>query len=332
MSKTGSYRIAITGVVQGVGFRPFVYNLATGLDLSGWVLNHSGGVDIEVAGQEETLAVFIQKLREEAPPLSYIESLAATPITPQDYKEFEIRHSEHKAGQYQLISPDVATCQDCIRELFDPQDRRYHYPFTNCTNCGPRFTIIADIPYDRPNTTMHKFPLCPECNTEYQDPRDRRFHAQPNACHICGPHLWLTTADGGPLAASETRADNEAVLAQAKELLLDGKILAIKGLGGFHLACDATNAEAVQRLRARKHRPNKPFAVMVPTLDVIRDHCEVPAVAEELIKSPQCPIVLLDKRPASTVAGNVAPNSHTLGMMIPYTPLHHLLLNDVKRP
>ncbi len=364
-------RITITGVVQGVGFRPFVYNLATEMGLTGWVLNHSGGVDIEVEGPAPDVQAFVADLRTKAPPLASIESLTAQPITAQNYAGFEIRHSERQEGRYQLISPDVATCSDCLRELFDPEDRRYRYPFINCTNCGPRFTIIQDIPYDRPNTTMRVFPMCDDCQAEYEDPRDRRFHAQPNACPTCGPRVWLVESPkeresdtpsqqakeptGKQLATSEPAnphspasiygkaPDNlsntsDAVFVRAKELLLSGKILAIKGLGGFHLACDATNADAVATLRDRKRRPHKPFAIMVPTLDDVRALCEVPPAAAEVLTSPQCPIVLLDTRDREQtdgrlqVAENVAPNSHTLGVMIPYTPLHHILLRDVDRP
>ena len=340
-----AYHISITGVVQGVGFRPFVYNLAVRLNLRGWVLNHSGGVDIEVEGPEESLKTFVSALRADAPPLAHIESLTLRPIPPNGFTQFEIRHSEQQEGRYQLISPDVATCADCVRELLDPSDRRYRYPFINCTNCGPRFTIIADIPYDRPNTTMRVFPLCDDCRKEYEDPTDRRFHAQPNACPVCGPHVWLTDPTGEPIAGHEQHATPESLpsprgrgvggegaIPTARDLLLAGKILAIKGLGGFHLACDATNAEAVETLRRRKRRPHKPFAVMVATLDDVRAHSEVPPAAERLLTSSQCPIVLLERRPGSSIVDEVAPNSHTIGMMVPYTPLHHILLRDVGRP
>jgi len=360
--------ITVTGVVQGVGFRPFVYNLAIEMGLAGWVSNHSGGVDIEIQGAPTQLNAFIDDLRTTAPPLSRIESLEAYPIPPAGHTTFEIRHSESQAGRYQLISPDVATCPDCQRELFDPADRRYRYPFINCTNCGPRFTIIDDIPYDRPNTTMRVFPMCTGCRAEYEDPHNRRFHAQPNACPVCGPTIWLVESgqrlalDGQTSAAStEPRAANgeqtvgsgqqrnshtgiqhpasgfglsasEDAFARAKALLLSGRILAIKGLGGFHLACDALNPEAVKLLRARKRRPHKPFAVMVAGLEQVRALCSVPPEAEALLTSPQCPIVLLEKRADSPVAEDVAPNSHTLGIMIPYTPLHHILLRDIGRP
>lgn len=325
-----AYRILIKGVVQGVGFRPFVYNLAAHMSLRGWVLNHSGGVTIEVEGPSERLDDFMHALRKQAPPLAYITDLEARPIAPPHYQEFSIRHSEQQSGQYQLVSPDVATCQDCLRELFDPDDRRYRYPFINCTNCGPRFTIITDIPYDRPNTTMRHFPLCERCDSEYQNPANRRFHAQPNACPHCGPELWMVEKD---IEGQERYYHgNEKTLSRAKEMLLSGKILAIKGLGGFLLACDATNETAVEQLRARKHRPVKPFAIMVPSLAVAEQLCVVSSEEATLLKSPQCPIVLLEKRPAAQVAESVAPHTRTLGVMLPYTPLHHLLLRDAGRP
>ena len=322
-------RISITGVVQGVGFRPFVYNLARRLGVRGWVLNHSGGVDIEAEAAPETLTAFLAALRAEAPPLARIASLEATPIPSNGYTTFEIRHSEAQEGRFVLISPDVATCPDCLRELFDPADRRYRYPFINCTNCGPRFTIITDIPYDRPYTTMRVFPLCDACRAEYENPADRRFHAQPNACPECGPHLTLL-AQGAATAAG--------ALADAVERLLKGEIVAVKGLGGFQLACDATAAEAVQRLRERKHRPHKPFAVMVASLEEARLYCEISPEEAALLTSPQAPIVLLRRRTPDGAVGQasvvpeVAPNQHTLGLMLPYTPLHHLLLHDVGRP
>jgi hydrogenase maturation protein HypF len=348
--------VTITGVVQGVGFRPFVYNLATESSLAGWVLNHSGGVELEVEGPEDGVTAFIVRLSEEAPPLARIASVDSRAIAPVGHIGFEIRHSESQAGRYQLVSPDVATCPDCLRELLDPGDRRYRYPFINCTNCGPRFTIIEDIPYDRPATTMRVFPMCDACLAEYTDPRNRRFHAQPNACPVCGPHVWLVEAKGsattrtprpnvdhgsgvegrpaGPQEAvnAQHALTGDAALVRAADLLRSGKILAIKGLGGFHLACDATNAEAVALLRRRKHRPGKPFALMVATLEDARALGEVPPEAEALMTSAQCPIVLLDARPESPIAPEVAPASHTLGVMLPTTPLHHILLRDVGRP
>ena len=347
--EVSAIRITITGVVQGVGFRPFVYNLAQRLDVRGWVLNHSGGVDIEAEAAPDTLAAFLAALRDETPPLARIASLEATPIPANGYTGFEIRHSEAQAGRFMLISPDVATCPDCLRELFDPADRRYRYPFINCTNCGPRFTIIEDIPYDRPNTTMRVFPLCDDCRAEYEDPTDRRFHAQPNACPVCGPHLALMANGEWRMANGEVSPEyairnsqyttDTSALTSAVARLLKGEILAIKGLGGFQLACDATNAEAVQTLRERKHRPHKPFAVMVATLEDARAVCQLSPAEADLLTSPQAPIVLLERCDTSeirntqyAIANAVAPNQHTLGLMLPYTPLHHLLLRDVGRP
>jgi hydrogenase maturation protein HypF len=323
-------KVSVRGVVQGVGFRPFVYRLAHDHGLTGWVLNHSGGVDIEVEGAADALDAFVHALTTEAPPLARIVAVEVADAPPNGYERFEIRHSVAEAGRYQLISPDIATCADCRRELLDPADRRYRYPFTNCTNCGPRFTIIRDIPYDRPLTTMQPFPMCPACQREYDDPLDRRFHAQPNACPVCGPHVWLEEAGKGQV--DKEQGDKGDVIAQAARMLLDGKVLAIKGLGGFHLACDATSAEAVLILRARKGRPAKPLAVMMATLDDVRRHCHVTDAEAELLTSQQCPIVLLRWREESEIAREVAPGNLYLGVMLPYTPLHHILLRDVGRP
>ncbi len=324
--------IEITGIVQGVGFRPFVYNLAVDHGLRGWVRNTSGCVEIEVEGATDAVDSFVEKLTAEAPPLARIESLSVTSISADGFDEFVILKSQPQAGAYQLISPDIATCADCLHELFDPQDRRYSYPFTNCTNCGPRFTIIKDIPYDRPKTTMHKFPMCPDCQMEYEDPTDRRFHAQPNACPVCGPHIWLVRKSQAQTERPPTSLDDAEVIAEASHLLKAGQILALKGLGGFHLACDATDAAAVQRLRERKHRPHKPFALMMSTLEEIRKHCRVSPAEETLLASSASPIVLLRWRESSTVVRSVAPNNRYLGVMLPYTPLHHLLLRKVGHP
>jgi hydrogenase maturation protein HypF len=320
--------ISVRGVVQGVGFRPFVYRLAHDCDLMGWVLNHSGGVEIEVEGAPEALEAFVEALTSQAPPLARIVSVETTDTPASGYASFEIRHSVAEEGRYQLISPDIATCADCLGELLDRGDRRYRYPFTNCTNCGPRFTIIRDIPYDRPLTTMQPFLMCPDCQREYEDPLDRRFHAQPNACPVCGPHIWLEERDTPDLRLAE----RDDAMRLASQMLLEGKVLAVKGLGGFHLACDATAVQAVQALRARKGRPAKPLAVMMPTLDQVRQHCFVSEQEGELLSSQQCPIVLLRWREDSTVVREVAPNNLYLGVMLPYTPLHHILLRDVQRP
>jgi len=249
MSIVGKH-IYITGIVQGVGFRPFVYNLAQKLNLLGWVQNTSGGVNIQIEGQPERVDEFIQWLSSDAPPLAHIDHISVTPCDPGQFTTFNIIESAPIPGVFQPISPDISICPDCLRELFDPQDRRYHYPFINCTNCGPRFTIIEDIPYDRPNTSMAEFPLCPDCAREYHDPLDRRFHAQPVACPKCGPHIWLTypqRSNAQPSSDLPNSAEltGEAALRKTQQLLRQGKIIAIKGLGGFHLACDATNQDAV---------------------------------------------------------------------------------------
>ncbi len=320
--------IHIDGIVQGVGFRPFVYRLAHRYGLHGWVRNSSLGVDIEVSGPADALEAFAQALEAEAPPLARITALRRAPLQapPEPRDAFVILHSEDEGG-FTLVSPDVATCPDCLRELLDPADRRYRYPFINCTNCGPRFSIIRALPYDRPNTTMAVFPMCPDCRAEYEDPLDRRFHAQPNACPVCGPAVELE----GNGAAIEGLPGVDDV-ARTAALLRNGAIVAIKGLGGFHLACDATDAEAVARLRARKPRPHKPLAVMMTDLAMVRRHCRLDEAAEVLLTSPAAPIVLLAPRPDSPIAANVAPGQRTLGVMLPYTPLHHILLRDVGRP
>jgi hydrogenase maturation protein HypF len=318
-------KIHITGVVQGVGFRPFVYQLAHRHGLTGWVCNTSAGVDIEAEGVAPALEQFLMELESEAPAMARIESITSSDGQPNGYQRFEIRRSVSLEGTYQLISPDVATCDDCLSELLDPQDRRYRYPFTNCTNCGPRFTIIEDIPYDRPLTTMRDFVMCPECQAEYDDPLDRRFHAQPNACPACGPQLRLTDPQGKQVAVADE-------IQATTRLLEEGRVLAIKGLGGFHLACDATSDEAVQRLRERKRRPAKPMAVMIATMSDVRAHCLVSPQEEELLTSSQCPIVLLRWREDSSVSSLVAPGNRYLGVMLPYTPLHHVLLREVGRP
>lgn len=321
-------QISVRGVVQGVGFRPFVYRLAHEHGLTGWVLNHSGGVEIEVEGSPPALEAFLLHLTANAPPLARIVGVEAIDAPPNGYERFEIRHSVAKEGRYQLISPDIAICADCLRELLDPDDRRYRYPFTNCTNCGPRFTIIRDIPYDRPFTTMQPFVMCSDCQQEYNDPLDRRFHAQPNACPVCGPQVWLESAGapGSPLA------EGDEAVRLAGRMLLEGKVLAIKGLGGFHLACNATDPAAVGLLRARKGRPAKPLAVMMASLDNVRHHCHISEAEASLLSSQQCPIVLLRWREDSTVTRKAAPNNLYLGVMLPYTPLHQILLRDVGRP
>jgi hydrogenase maturation protein HypF len=315
-------RVHITGIVQGVGFRPFVYNLATRLELKGWVKNTSAGLEIEVDGDQDALDLFAQQLRDEAPTLSRIDEFSASFHPASGFTSFNILHSESVDGDFQPISPDVSICPDCLREMLDPNDRRYRYPFINCTNCGPRFTIIKDIPYDRPKTTMAGFSLCPDCEREYKDPTNRRFHAQPVACPVCGPHVWLEMQN------EECRVQNDDAILETRRMLAEGKILAIKGLGGFHLACDATNAQAVTELRNRKLRVDKPFALMMPDIETIEQHCFVSDAERELLQSTARPIVLLKKKPESTIVEEVSPKQSWLGVMLPYTPLHYLLFED----
>lgn len=317
-------RILIQGIVQGVGFRPFVYGQALRWRLGGFVLNDSTGVTIEVEGAPEALAGFQRALREETPPLARIDSIAIELIPPRHENSFIIAHSQAGAERHALISPDTATCDDCLGELFDPRDRRYHYPFINCTNCGPRFTIVQDVPYDRDKTTMRVFPMCPACQAEYDDPLNRRFHAQPNACPFCGPQVRLVDWEDGPIPHTLPGADPITIAAHR---LAGGTILAIKGLGGYHLACDALNVEAVQRLRQRKHREAKPFALMVPDLETAQRLCEVSEAEAALLLSRRRPIVLLKQLPGCPVAPGAAPAYNTLGIMLPYAPLHHLLLH-----
>lgn len=319
-------KIIIHGAVQGVGFRPFVYRLATELKLTGWVLNSAQGVFIEVEGAKEQLEEFLRRLERDKPPRAFIQSLEASWLDPVGYAQFEIRHSDESGQKTAFILPDIATCPECLREIFDPTDRRYRYPFTNCTNCGPRFSIIEALPYDRPNTTMKIFPMCPECQAEYEDPTNRRFHAQPNACPKCGPHLELWDRQGTVLA------QHDDALRQAAEAIRKGQIVAVKGLGGFHLICDAHNEAAVRELRRRKRREEKPFALMYPSLEFVKTHCEVSELEERVLTSPEAPIVLLRRRENAPIAPSVAPRNPYLGIMLPYTPLHHLLMAELGFP
>lgn len=317
-------RIHVSGVVQGVGFRPFVYGLAQRYRLNGWVRNSSSGVDIEIDGPDSDLARFSAALTAELPALARIDHLQSSGQPANGFTQFDILESRREEGAFQPISPDVAVCPDCLRELFDPADRRYRYPFINCTNCGPRYTIIRDIPYDRPLTTMAGFALCASCAAEYGDPLDRRFHAQPVACPECGPRLWLEKAGAG----RDLSGWNEDALQATRALLRDGRIVAVKGLGGFHLACDATNPAAVRELRRRKLRVDKPFAVMMPDMETVRRHCHVDAAEAELLQSGARPIVLLARRHESTIAREVAPEQDNIGVILPYTPLHYLLMEQ----
>jgi len=321
--------IHITGVVQGVGFRPFVFMLANRFHLSGWVRNTSAGVDIEADGQPEDILAFINAITAEAPPLAQIDQVHVKHSAYHGHQGFQIIHSHAVDGAFQPISPDVSICPDCLRELSDPKDRRYRYPFINCTNCGPRFTIIEDIPYDRPNTTMASFNMCPDCAAEYNQADNRRFHAQPIACPVCGPHLWLESDDEhirSLLAMRRQLGDDEGFIRLTRRLLAQGKILAIKGLGGFHLACDATNTIAVSELRRRKLRVGKPFALMLPDIHSIQQHCYLEDADLRLLNSIQRPIVILNRKPDSSISPQVSPGQNTLGVMLPYTPLHYLLL------
>jgi hydrogenase maturation protein HypF len=317
-------KIHITGIVQGVGFRPFVFTQAVQKGLTGWVCNTSAGVDIEVTGEPVDISLFIQSLKSESPQLARIDTLNVQEIPLKHYDIFEIVDSKVISDAFQPISPDIGICPDCLKELFDPQDRRYRYPFINCTNCGPRLTIIEDIPYDRPKTTMRDFALCPDCQADYDDPTNRRFHAQPTACPVCGPQVWLEYPISEKKARKHT-SNGEMAIRDVQKMLLGGKIVAIKGLGGFHLACDATNRRAVAELRRRKLRVDKPFALMMADTETVEKNCLLSDPDRELLESRQRPIVLLPRNPTSTVATEVAPQQNTLGVMLPYTPLHYLL-------
>ncbi|HBA90845.1 MAG TPA: carbamoyltransferase HypF [Anaerolineaceae bacterium] len=319
MTDQAGLRVRVRGIVQGVGFRPFVYGLAIRNQLTGWVRNTSSGVEIEVNGRSDGLNAFLTELQQRPPLLARIDSLVSEAIQPDHYTQFDILESQPDPNEFIPVSPDTTICPDCQRELFDPANRRYRYPFINCTNCGPRFSIIRDIPYDRPFTTMADFQMCPVCQAEYHDPLDRRFHAQPIACPTCGPQLWFEVD-------SKHLAEREDALQRAREWLKNGKILAVKGLGGYHLACDATNADAVNELRRRKKRSDKPFALMAFSLEQIERHCQVTPAERGLLTSLQHPIVLLERKPESTIAPSAAPMQKMLGFMLPYTPQHLLLL------
>jgi hydrogenase maturation protein HypF len=355
MDASQRLRVTVRGAVQGVGFRPFVYRLASELSLQGWVNNSTRGVFIEVEGDPASLEAFRLRLEREKPPRAFIQSIEASRLDPVGFNGFEIRASETDGEHEALVLPDIATCPDCLREILDPHNRRYRYPFTNCTNCGPRFTIIEALPYDRPATSMKGFAMCPACRAEYENPADRRFHAQPNACAACGPQLALWDGDGHILAREE------AALQRAVEAVRRGGILALKGIGGFHIVCDARPGKAVRELRRRKAREEKPLACMFPTLASVRLVCAVSDAEERLLLSPESPIVLLHRleghggqsKPAPGAAsaagskrttdgegkGNasvapeldpaIAPGNPYLGIMLPYTPLHHLLLSDL---
>src|SRR5580698_7152197 len=302
-------QIRVRGIVQGVGFRPFVYKLAVKLGLAGYVLNSSAGVLIEVEGDPASIERLVLQLDENPPPLAQIEEIAIASLEPAGHQTFVIRESVDEPGAPAPVSPDISTCADCLRDFQTPANRRFGYPFTNCTNCGPRYTITRAVPYDRPLTTMACFPMCQHCLSEYQDPANRRFHAQPNACPDCGPALTLS-------------------LEKVRELLHAGRIVAIKGLGGFHLVCDPSNDTAVRQLRERKKRSDKPFALMVPDIAAAEKLCFVSDAERAALTSIRRPIVILARRPEAPISQALAPGNNTLGVMLPYTPLHYLLFDE----
>ena len=320
-------RIIIHGAVQGVGFRPFVYRLAKEMKLNGWVLNSSQGVFIEAEGYKEVLDNFILRIEKEKPPRSFIQSLEFSYLDAAGYNDFNIRISDNEGGKSVLILPDIATCPECVNDIFDPNNRRYLYPFTNCTNCGPRFSIIEKLPYDRKNTTMSNFVMCDECRAEYEDPLNRRFHAQPNACPNCGPHLEFWDAGGKVLVT------HHEALKQAADEIKKGKVIALKGIGGFHLIADARNTEAVEHLRKRKHREEKPLALMMPDEETVTMYCEISDFEKRLLHSPESPIVLLKRlENSSGISESIAPGNPYLGVMLPYTPLHQILMKELGFP
>jgi hydrogenase maturation protein HypF len=324
MSRTIRIEARVEGIVQGVGFRPYVHALASRLGLAGRVGNDAAGVFLELEGDRRLVEEFFDVLRRDPPPLAVVEHIHSAVIPPTRSTGFEIAESEGSGERRALISADVATCADCLRELADPGDRRFAYPFINCTNCGPRFTILRGVPYDRPNTTMRGFPMCADCSREYHDPADRRFHAQPVCCPACGPRLALLDGHGGRLPGEP--------LDEAARLLVDGRVVAVKGIGGYHLAADAGCEPAVATLRGRKHREDKPFAVMVADLTAAREVGVLGPADIRLLTAARRPIVLVARREGAGVAPSVAPRTRQVGIMLPYTPLHHLLLRELARP
>jgi hydrogenase maturation protein HypF len=328
ISNHARLKLSIRGAVQGVGFRPFIHRLATNLALTGWVNNSAQGVTIEVEGEREVVEKFLLSLEAEKPPRSSILSLESSWLEPIGYSDFAIRASETGGTKTALVLPDIATCPDCLREIFDPANRRYRYPFTNCTNCGPRFSIIERLPYDRHNTSMKSFTMCADCQAEYHDPTNRRFHAQPNACPVCGPSLELWHTSG------EVIFKHHDALTAVANAVRRGQIVALKGIGGFHLITDARNEQTIQLLRQRKHREEKPLALMFPSLERIKDVCEVSPLEQRLLLSPEAPIVLLRRmgRLQAEIANSVAPGNPYLGVMLPYSPLHQLLMAELNFP
>lgn len=328
-------QIRVRGLVQGVGFRPFVFLHAVERDLKGRVFNNSMGVLIDVEGESEAIRRLVEDIASNPPPLARVERIEVSEnLPPADFTDFRIAPSAADGKTALPVSPDAATCAACLKEMLDPADRRHRYPFINCVHCGPRFTIVEEMPYDRASTTMRDFPMCSRCRAEYLEPRDRRFHAEPIACPDCGPRLRLMTAMGEDLDSRFRGNDerNEDAVRRTLDLLAAGKIVAIKGIGGFHLACDALNRAAVESLRLRKRREEKPFALMAPTVEIVRRFCAVSAAEEALLLSPARPIVLLEKRPDAPLPAAVAPGVATLGFMLPYAPLHHLLFENLERP
>jgi len=319
-------RLTAQGIVQGVGFRPFVYRLATDLGLAGWVRNSSAGVTIELEGPSEKIESFAVRLHSEKPPHAVIINPQLSWMEPAGYTGFAVMESDGAGAKTAQVLPDIAVCPDCLREMNDPADRRFRYPFTNCTNCGPRYSIIELLPYDRANTTMKIFPMCSDCRREYEDPANRRFHAQPNACPVCGPHIGLWDTSGKVIA------EQDDTLRLAATAIQEGKILALKGLGGFQLLVDARNDAVVQELRRRKAREEKPFALMVPHLESARQICALTDLEERILTSSEAPIILARRKPGGIIAPSVAPSNPFLGIMLPYTPLHHLLMGELNIP
>ncbi len=319
-------KLEVQGRVQGVGFRPFVFQLASQCHLAGWIENTPQGATIEIEGHSDNLELFQRRIRIQTPPSAKIESVVSFAISLQQKEGFSIRTSLSSGPTLSVIPPDLATCQACVEEINEPTSRRYRYPFTTCTQCGPRYSIVEEIPFDRPNTTMKQFPMCEACQKEYEDMANRRFHAETIACPACGPHLELWDGEGKILAKIE-----EALL-QACSIIQDGKVLAVKGLGGFQLLVDAQSEMAVQQLRNRKHRPRKPFAVLFPSLEVLKQHCEYSTEEETILQSPESPVVLIRRKENSSLASAVAPDNPYIGAMLPYTPLHHLLMAELQTP
>ncbi len=315
-------RLEIRGIVQGVGFRPFIYRLATTHNLKGFVLNNTTGVLIDLEGETFKIDEVIKKIKKNSPPLARIKEIESKTLPLKGYMDFVIKYSRKEDEKITLVSPDIATCEDCKKELLNPSNRRNNYPFINCTNCGPRFTIIEELPYDRKNTTMKKFRMCKDCREEYENPNDRRFHAQPDACPICGPEVKLVNRKG-----TEIKGDP---ISKTAELLKEGRIVGIKGLGGFHIACDATNEEAVKLLRSRKKRPHKPFALMARDAEVVRKYVYLSKKEKELLESPRAPIFILRKKEGCLLSNEISPNNRFIGFMLPYTPLHILLLQKTE--